>query len=90
MLFNDTGLELPETVENVMRVRDHYGLQLVEANAGDKFWEALPVFGSLHKSRITSTLTSSLLTGLKLATTHPQVYSHGLLAIEVKNVISYM
>jgi len=45
MLFNDTGLELPETVKNVREVSEIYGLKLINADAGNKFWEAVKVFG---------------------------------------------
>jgi len=45
MLFNDTGLELPETIENVEDVANYYDLELVTANAGNIFWNSLPVFG---------------------------------------------
>ncbi|MEM1560504.1 MAG: phosphoadenosine phosphosulfate reductase family protein [Ignisphaera sp.] len=38
VLFNNTGIELPETVETVYRTIDRYGLELVEASAGDRFW----------------------------------------------------
>ncbi len=45
MLFNDTGLELPETLRNVREVSEAYGLKLINADAGNKFWEAVRVFG---------------------------------------------
>jgi len=45
VIFNDTGLELPETLRNVTDVANYYGLKLYEANAGSKFWEAAEVFG---------------------------------------------
>lgn len=45
MLFNDTGLELPETLRNVREVSEAYGLRLINADAGNKFWEAVGVFG---------------------------------------------
>jgi len=41
ILFNNTGIELPETVETVYRVANELGLELIEASAGDKFWEAV-------------------------------------------------
>ena len=44
MLFNNTGLELPETIENVYKVADMYGLKLIVADAGDRFWEAVSKF----------------------------------------------
>ncbi len=45
MLFNDTGLELPDTIDNVEYVKNYFDLKLVEAKAGNAFWEALPIFG---------------------------------------------
>lgn len=45
LLFNDTGLELPETIKNVEYVSKHYGLKLVKASAGDAFWKAVWIFG---------------------------------------------
>jgi phosphoadenosine phosphosulfate reductase len=45
LLFNDTGLELPETIRNVEYVAKHYGLKLVKASAGDAFWKAVWIFG---------------------------------------------
>lgn len=44
ILFNNTGLELPETIENVYKVADRYGLELIVANAGDEFWKAVGKF----------------------------------------------
>ncbi len=45
LLFNNTGLELPETIENVDYVAEKYGLEKIVANAGDSFWNGLDVFG---------------------------------------------
>ncbi len=45
LLFNNTGLELPETIENVEYVASKYGLKIVVADAGDAFWRAVEVFG---------------------------------------------
>lgn len=45
LLFNDTGIEAPATVEHVWRVADRFGLELVYASAGDAFWKSLPVYG---------------------------------------------
>jgi len=45
VLFNDTGIELPETVSNVYRVTDSMGLSLVVASAEDAFWRSFSVFG---------------------------------------------
>ena len=45
LLFNDTGIEAPATVEHVWRVIDKFGLELIYASAGDAFWRSLPVYG---------------------------------------------
>ncbi len=45
LLFNDTGLELPETIRNVELVAEKYGLKKVVASAGNAFWEAVEIFG---------------------------------------------
>ncbi|MCD6509526.1 MAG: phosphoadenosine phosphosulfate reductase family protein [Thermoprotei archaeon] len=42
-IFNDTGIELPETIENVEKVRESLGLDVIIASAGGKF------FSSMHK-----------------------------------------
>ena len=45
LLFNDTGIEAPVTVEHVWRVADKFGLELIYASAGDAFWRSLPIYG---------------------------------------------
>ncbi len=45
MLFNDTGLELPETIETVKRTAEFYNAKLHVASAGDAFWRAVHFFG---------------------------------------------
>lgn len=45
VLFNDTGIEFPESVEYVHRVADTLGVQLLVASAGDAFWRGTNVFG---------------------------------------------
>ncbi len=45
VLFNNTGIELPETVETVYKIVDKFGLELVEASAGDAFWRTVWFFG---------------------------------------------
>ncbi len=45
LLFNDTGLELPDTRDNVDYVAEKYGLEKVVASAGDSFWNAVEIFG---------------------------------------------
>jgi len=44
-LFNNTGVEFPETVEYVYRVAEAMGVELLVADAGDAFWRAVNVFG---------------------------------------------
>lgn len=45
IMFNDTGIELPETIENVYHTTHKYGLKLIEASAKDDFWKSLHIFG---------------------------------------------
>jgi phosphoadenosine phosphosulfate reductase len=45
LVFNDTGLELPETLRNVEEVFTFYGFKVHYASAGDIFWKAVEVFG---------------------------------------------
>ncbi len=45
LLFNNTGIELPETVEAVHDAVEKWSLDLVEASAGDNFWRAVRYFG---------------------------------------------
>ncbi len=45
MLFNDTGLEMPETVKHVEEVAEAFDLDLLKAEAGEAFWESLESFG---------------------------------------------
>ena len=39
LLFADTGLEFPETYENVDTVAEKYGLEVIRTNGVTKFWE---------------------------------------------------
>ncbi len=41
VVFNNTGIEMPETLETVDKVVKTFGLELVVADAGDSFWDAL-------------------------------------------------
>ena len=41
IVFNNTGIEMPETIETVERVSKEWGLELVVADAGDDFWKAM-------------------------------------------------
>jgi phosphoadenosine phosphosulfate reductase len=45
LFFNDTGLEMPETVENVHNVASKLGLKLLIADAGGSFWQYFESFG---------------------------------------------
>lgn len=45
MLFNDTGLELPETISYVDEVSRNMNVELIKAEAKDVFWSAVEVFG---------------------------------------------
>ena len=45
LIFTDTGLEFPETLENVRRTAEKYGLELLAEDAGNAFWHALEHFG---------------------------------------------
>ncbi|MEM3615511.1 MAG: phosphoadenosine phosphosulfate reductase family protein [Candidatus Methanomethylicia archaeon] len=45
MLFNDTGIELPETINYVEEISNKLNIELIKAEAGKIFWEALDVFG---------------------------------------------
>lgn len=45
VIFNDTGLELPETINNVNAVSESYSLKLHVASANGIFWRAIEVFG---------------------------------------------
>jgi len=45
VLFIDTGLEFPETVENAQKTCATLGLALLTEEAGGAFWENLPRFG---------------------------------------------
>jgi phosphoadenosine phosphosulfate reductase len=39
MLFADTGLEFPETYENVREVSEKYGLEVIRTDGNNTFWE---------------------------------------------------
>lgn len=45
LLFNDTGLELPETIEYVKCVARNSSSELIVTSAGDAFWRGLEVMG---------------------------------------------
>ncbi|MGB9729249.1 MAG: phosphoadenosine phosphosulfate reductase family protein [Thermoprotei archaeon] len=45
VLFNDTNLELPETIKNVYDVVNEYSLDFEIVDAQNKFWESVSFFG---------------------------------------------
>lgn len=45
ILFNNTGLEMPETIKNVENVKEKYGLNLIIADADENFWQSFEIFG---------------------------------------------
>jgi phosphoadenosine phosphosulfate reductase len=45
IMFADTGLEFPETLENVQKVSEQYGKEVRISSAGDSFWESINIFG---------------------------------------------
>ncbi|MCX8180647.1 MAG: phosphoadenosine phosphosulfate reductase family protein [Thermofilaceae archaeon] len=45
IFFNNTGLELPETLDYVKHFAQTKGLELVVADAGGIFWESLEIMG---------------------------------------------
>jgi phosphoadenosine phosphosulfate reductase len=45
LMFIDTGLEFPETVENARTTASLLGLELLTEEAGEAFWDNLPRFG---------------------------------------------
>ena len=45
LFFINTGLEFDETIYNVHEVAEKLQLNLIEADCGDAFWQALPFFG---------------------------------------------
>jgi len=45
LYFNDTGLEPPETYENLKMVQERYGVEAIVGAAGDRFWRAMKLFG---------------------------------------------
>lgn len=45
LLFNDTGLELPDTIANVDYIAEKYDLEKITASAGNAFWNTVEIFG---------------------------------------------
>jgi len=45
LIFNNTGMELPETIETVKKISELWNLELLVADAGDSFWRAVEKVG---------------------------------------------
>jgi len=45
VIFINTGLEFPETVQNATDVSSMLGLELLVEDAGEAFWDNVPMFG---------------------------------------------
>jgi len=45
LIFIDTGLEFPETIEYVDKFAEENGLRLLKASAGNAFWDNVDTFG---------------------------------------------
>jgi phosphoadenosine phosphosulfate reductase len=45
IMFADTGLEFPETLENVKEVAEYYRKTLRTASAENSFWDSINIFG---------------------------------------------
>ena len=45
VIFNDTGLELPETIRTVEEIASFFNIDIITASAGDAFFKALPKMG---------------------------------------------
>lgn len=45
VLFNDTGVEMPETLENVERVSRALGVEVIYTEAGEAYWRGFELFG---------------------------------------------
>lgn len=78
LLFNDTGLEFPETISNVYSVSRIYGLDLIIAKAGDKFWDGVKVFGPPAKDYRWCCKVVKL---IPIAKTYKKYFPQGLLVI---------
>jgi len=78
ILFNDTGLELPPTIDNVKLVVSKYNLRLLLANAGDAFWSFVNVFGPPAKDY---RWCCKVLKLAKIAKIYKKYYPNGALVI---------
>ncbi|GAB6147859.1 phosphoadenosine phosphosulfate reductase domain-containing protein [Stetteria hydrogenophila] len=45
LIFNDTGIEMPETIKAVEEVSKTWGLEVLVASAGDSFWRGAELVG---------------------------------------------
>ncbi len=45
VLFIDTGVEYPDTIEYVEELAQKMDLKLIRASAGERFWDGLKIFG---------------------------------------------
>jgi phosphoadenosine phosphosulfate reductase len=45
LLFADTGLEFPETYENVREVASAFGLEVITCQGEERFWEGFEAYG---------------------------------------------
>jgi phosphoadenosine phosphosulfate reductase len=45
VIFTDTGIEFPETVEYIKETTHEFGLDLIVESAGDGFWRGVEYFG---------------------------------------------
>lgn len=50
-VFNNTGVEYPETVKFISRLRDEWGVNLVETKPLKTFWDIVAVKGFMNKSK---------------------------------------
>lgn len=66
LLFTDTGIELPETVSNVQKVSSKFGINVLEAQAGDAFWRGLESYGPPARSYRWCCKTCKLIPTLRL------------------------
>ncbi len=78
LLFNNTGIELPPVIRNVEYVTNRYGLELIEASANGKFWDAVKVFGPPAKDYRWCCKVVKL---APIAKVYKRFFSDGLLAI---------
>jgi len=77
VVFINTELEFPETVDYVREIAERYDLKLLEASAGDGFWEGFRYFGPPGKDYRWCCKTQKLGPVSKLFTS---VYPDGVLS----------